>query len=199
MSLLAMQKIADDGRVLDAYQRYLPTTNLSVSAPPLYSSNSRQSFDAALTRLSPSLNWRLDTHGTIGQQVDRLRRDEPLQDWRDDKRRRDEVSKLVEGRKALADVQDELTKVRTVMEQYKIMVKSGLVKDSRVAVQKMKQLRTLEIQYMAKEIDICTSFWLIDDDRWEKFTEQWHQTRPQRLAHFQEEKERGWFDFLKNR
>lgn len=198
MSLLAMQKIAEDGQVLDAYLRYLPTTNLAVSAPPLYS-NTGQPFDVGLTRFSPSLNWQLDTRGFVGDQIDRLRRNEPLKNWRDDKRRRDEVSKLIEGRKALAEVQQELVKVRAVMEQYKIMVKTGLIDDSRTAVEKMKQLRTLEIQYMAKEIDICSSFWLIDENRWLQFSRQWQQTRPIRMKYYEKNQQRGFLDFLKNR
>ncbi|MGE9268927.1 MAG: hypothetical protein ACQKBY_12595 [Verrucomicrobiales bacterium] len=199
MSLLALEEIARDGQVLDTYLRYLPTANLSVSAPPLYNNTGGQSFDVNAIRIGPSLYWNLDTRGSISQQINRLRRNEPLQEWQKDKRRRDEITKLLEGKKALADVQEELAKVRTVMEQYKLMVKAGLVKDARTAVQKMKSLRTLEVQLMAKEIDICTSFWLIDEARWSSFTKQWHQTRPVRLRFLEQNKQSGFFEFLKKR
>ncbi len=47
LNLLALESIAEDGRIIDTYLRYLPRANLNVSAPPLYNNTSGQSFDPA--------------------------------------------------------------------------------------------------------------------------------------------------------
>ncbi len=180
LNLLALERIAEDGQVLDAYLRYLPDANLSVSAPPIYSNSGVQKFDPAAIRLGPSFNWNLDSQGYISQQIDRLKRDAPIKEWRNDKRTREEVGKLFEGKEALTEIQKELAILREAMEVYKKAVKSELVKDPEKAVQAMRRLREKEVRLMAKEIEICSSFWLIDEERWKPITKRWLQTRQNR-------------------
>lgn len=180
LNLLALEQIAEDGRVLDVYLRYLPTANLSVSAPPLYSNNTGQRFDAGEIRLAPSLNWSLDSRGYISRQLRRLKRESPLKQWRKDKRQRDEVKKLFEGKKALTEVQAELSKLRQAMNGYRKAVKMGLIKDPEKAIRTMRRLREREVRLAAKEIEICTSFWLIDESRWSSITKRWLATREAR-------------------
>lgn len=177
LNLLAMEQIAEDGQILDLYLRYLPTPNLSVSAPPLYNSSSGQIFDASGINVGPSLDWNLDTQGSISQQLKRIRSSKTIKDWRKDKRQRDEITKLLEGKKALTEVQTELAKHRQAMEGYRKAVLSGLVKDPRGAIQTMRKLQEIEISLVAKEIEISTSFWLIDETRWTAITRRWLQTR----------------------
>ena len=45
LNLLALEQIAEEGQIAEAYFRYLPRANFSVSAPPLYNNNSSESFD----------------------------------------------------------------------------------------------------------------------------------------------------------
>ncbi len=177
LNLLALEQIAEDGRILDLYLRYLPSPNLSVSAPPLYNSTSGQAFDAANINIGPSLDWNLDTQGAISQQLRRTWADKTIRDWRKDKRQRDEITKLLEGKQALATVQRELAKHRQAMGGYRKAVLSGLVIDPQSAIQTMRKLQEIEIQLTAKEIEICTSFWLIDEERWAPITRRWLQTR----------------------
>ncbi len=180
LNLLALEDISDKGRVLEAYLRYLPRASLSVSAPALYSNTSNDSFDPTLTRLSPAMSWSLDTRGVISQQLHRLKREAPLREWRKDKRQRDEIKKLLEGREALTEIQQELAKLRNAMNGYKQAVSSGLVKDPQHAIQTMRTLREREVRLAAKEIEICSSFWLIDESRWRPITKRWLATRKQR-------------------
>ena len=180
LNLLALEQIATKGRFLDAYLRYLPRVSTSVSAPALFNSNSNTSFDPLLTRINPSLSWSLDTRGSIGSQLDRLKRESPLNDWRDDKRRREEVARLLEGKQALITVQKELKTLRTAMKNYQDIVESGLVSDPELALQNMRNLREQEITLVAREIEICSSFWLIDEQRWKPITKEWLATRDDR-------------------
>jgi len=177
LNLLAMERIAKDARLLETYMRYLPTPNLGVNAPPLYSDSSSGSFDPNAIRFSPSANWRLDTRGTISRQLNRIKREAPMQDWRDDKRRREEIKKLLDGKEALAEVQKELATLRKAVNGYRATVKAGLVKDPENAIRTMRKLREKEIRLAAKEIEICTSFWLIDEQRWDKTTKRWQESR----------------------
>ncbi len=180
LNLLALEQIAEDGRVLEAYLRYLPRANLSVSAPALYSNSSSESFDIKNIRLGPSLFWSLDSRGYISQQIKRLKRENPIKEWRKDKRQRDEVRKLFEGKKALQDVQKELTTLRQAMEGYRQAVRQGLIKDPEKAIRTMRRLREREVRLVAREIEICTSFWLIDESRWKPITKRWLATREAR-------------------
>lgn len=182
LNLLALENIAEDGRILDTYLRYLPTANLSVSAPPLYSNTNGQSFDPANIRLSPSFNWNLDSRGYIGRQLYRIKREQPLRDWRKDRRTREEVKKLFEGKELLIKIKKELTELRAAIEIYKKAVGSGLVKDPQKAVQTMRNLKEKEVRLMAREIEICSTFWLIDEKRWRPITKRWLQTRKQRTT-----------------
>ncbi|MGJ8656190.1 MAG: hypothetical protein ACSHX6_07055 [Akkermansiaceae bacterium] len=182
LNLLALESIAQDGQVLDTYLRYVPSANLSVSAPPLYNNTTNQDFDPALIRLGPSFNWNLDSQGYIGQQLNRIKRDYPLKEWRKDKRTREEVKKLFDGKEALNEVLAELHKVRETVEVYKKAVRTGLVKDPQKAVQTMRALKEKEVRLMAKEIEICSAFWLIDEQRWRPITKRWLQTRKQRAT-----------------
>ncbi len=180
LNLLALEQIAEDGRILDLYLRYLPRPNLSVSAPPLYNSTNRQSFEVGKIRFGPSLNWNLDTQGTIRQQIRRTMADKTIRDWRKDKRQRDEITKLLEGKRALAEVQTELTKHRQAMGGYRKAVLAGLVNDPQGAIQTMRKLQEIEIRLVAREIEISTSFWLIDENRWRPITRRWLETREKR-------------------
>jgi len=198
LNLLAMEQIAEDGKVLEAYLRYLPRANLSVSAPPLYSNNASQSFDIKNTRLGPSVYWSLDSRGYIGQQIRRLKRESPIKEWRKDKRQRDEVRKLFEGKKALTEVQKELFALRQAMEGYRQAVRQGLIKDPEKAIRTMRQLREREVRLVAREIEICTSFWLIDESRWRPITKRWLATRTARAnirdeAIKKKKKKKGFF------
>lgn len=180
LNLLALESIAEDGQVLDVYLRYLPNANLSVSAPPLYNNSGAQSFDPAAIRFGPSLNWNLDSQGYISQQIDRLKRDAPLREWRNDKRTREEVAKLFEGKKALIEIQEELIKLRSAMALYRKAVRDGLITDPEIAVQTMRLLKEKEVRFMAKEIEISSAFWLIDEQRWRPITKRWLETRKTR-------------------
>jgi hypothetical protein len=182
LNLLALENIAEEGRVLETYLRYLPRANLSVSAPPLYNNINNQGFDPALIRLSPSFYWNLDSRGSISRQLDRIKRDRPLQDWRKDKRTREEVKKLFEGKKLLIEIKQELSVLHSAIEVYKTAVRANLVKDPEKAVQTMRQLKEEEVRLMAREIEICSAFWLIDEQRWRPITKRWLQTRKQRTA-----------------
>ncbi|MFK7910521.1 MAG: hypothetical protein AB8F34_07950 [Akkermansiaceae bacterium] len=180
LNLVALEEIAEDGQALESYLRYLPQVNMAVSAPPLYSSTSNSSFDAEAIRLGPSMNWNMDSRGYIGQQIDRLKRNKVIQDWRKDKRRRQEIIKLLEGKEALRDIQQEQGKLNAAIEGYKMAVKSGLVEDPQKAVTTMRKLRERQVRLKAKEIEISTEFWLIDEKRWKPITRRWLQTREQR-------------------
>jgi hypothetical protein len=180
LNILALESIAEDGRILNVYLRYLPRANLSVSAPPLFNNSRGQSFDPAAIRLGPSFNWSLDSRGSIGRQLDRLKRSKPLDDWRKDRRTREEVRKLFEGKQALKEIQEELKNLQQAIELYKKAVRSGLVKDPERAVQTMRGLKGKEVRLMAKEIEICSAFWLIDEQRWTTITKRWLQTRKNR-------------------
>lgn len=180
LNLLALEDIAEKGRFLDTYLRYLPRANLSVTAPPLYNNSQGSSFDPGLIRLSPYLSWSLDSRGSIGRQLDRIKRDSPLRKWRNDKRQREEIKKLLQGKEALSEIQTELAKLQNVITTYKDIVKSGLVEDPEKAIQTMRNLRERQVRLTAKEIEICSTFWLIDEKRWKPITKKWLSTRPAR-------------------
>lgn len=177
LNLLAMEKISKDAKIIDTYLRYFPRPNFNVTAPPLYTDSATNSFDPAAIRLGPSLRWSLDTRGEVGAQLNRIKREQPLADWRDDKRTREEIKKLLDGKRALAEIQDELDKTRLVIRGYRKAVKSSLVADPQKAIATMRKLREKEVRLAAKEIEICTSFWLIDEERWTKTTKRWQESR----------------------
>ena len=191
LNLLALEEIAEDGRVLEAYFNYLPRVNMSVSSPPLYSSYDGNTFDPKLIRTSPSLSWSLDSRGYLGQQIDRLKRSEVIKDWQKDKRRRQEIVRLLEGKEALEEIQLELTKLRAAISTYTEAVAAGLVEDPQNALQKMRTLREREVRLTAREITICTEFWLIDEQRWKPITRRWLQTRVQRTKQREEAQKSG--------
>lgn len=180
LNLLALEEIAEDGNVLDAYMRYLPRANMSVSAPSLYTSYSNTQFDPELIRVGPSLYWSMDSRGYVGQQIDRLKRNKVINDWRKDKRRREEITRLLEGKEALKDVQKELGNLQIAIRGYQKAVKSGLVKDPEMAVKTMRKLRGREVRLKAREIEIYTEFWLIDERRWAPITLRWLETSAER-------------------
>jgi len=100
--------------------------------------------------------------------------------WQKDKRQREEIKKLLEGKEALTEIQAELNKLRKVMASYTDIVRSGLVDDPEQAIQTMRQLREREIRLTAKEIEICSAFWLLDENRWKPITKRWLATREDR-------------------
>jgi len=190
LNLLALEKIAEDGNLLDVYLRYLPRANLNVSAPPIFSNSSNSSFRASDIRLNPSVFWSLDTRGTIGRQIRRLKRSAPITQWRRDKRQRDEVKRLIEGKEALKNTQYEISRLREAVAGYREAVLQGLIKDPQKAIATLRLLREREVRLLANEIEICTAFWLIDESRWKTITQQWLDTREDRanIRNKQEEK-----------
>lgn len=190
LNLLALERISEDAEILDTYLRYFPRPDFNVSAPPLYSDSASSSFDPADIRLGPSLNWSIDTRGTVSEQLNRIKREKPLSDWRKDKRRREEVKKLLDGKDALVEIKAELKKLRAAINGYKKAVQSGLVGDPRKALRTMRSLREREIGLAAKEIEIYTSFWLIDEKRWTKTTQRWQETRKIRAELRKKERKR---------
>ena len=198
LNLLALENIAEEGRVLETYFRYLPRANLSVSAPPLFSNNSSTSFDAADIRLNPSFTWTLDSRGSIGQQLARLKRNKPLDEWQKDKRKREEVAKLFEGKEALIEINQELKKIEQSRALYRKAVRTGLVKDPQKALRAMRGLKEKEVRLLAREIEISTSFWLIDEQRWRKITKRWLQTRPKRSSLRKAKNKNGFKTHYKN-
>lgn len=179
LNLLAIERISEESNIKQAYNRYYPDGFLSVTAPPLFSNNSNQDFRFEDFRLTPSLSWSLDTRDSIGQQIDRIRRDSTIKRWEADKRRQQEVRKLLDGKKALTEVQKEISEVQTEIKEYQSLVSSGNVIDLDLfqSVSEIVGMRSNEITLKAKEIDICTSFWLIDETRWVKTTKKWKRAR----------------------
>jgi hypothetical protein len=182
MNLLALESIANDARLSETMRRYYPTPNLGVTAPPLFSSSSSSSFQLEDFRITPSLNWRLDTRGFISEQVNRIKREKPFRDWALDKRTASEVAKLLEGKRALAEVQKEISLNRKATEEYAEFVSEGLVENIEAAMLKLQQAKEEELALMAKEIDICSSLWFIDERRWKQTTKEWRVFQNERLA-----------------
>jgi len=168
LKILALQELAQEGRIKRAYLRYLPRTFFGVSAPPLYSSGSSRDFDPGDLRLSPGLRWRLDTTDSIGSQIRRLKRDVPLREWSQQRRRRQEVARLLEGKETLKLINEELAKNTRVEEEYRRLVADKLVTSDMLEIARaMKNFRQKEAALRAKKIDIMTSFWLIDEEKWD--------------------------------
>jgi len=46
----------------------------------------------------------------------------------------------------------------------------------------MRRLKEKEVRLMAREIEICSAFWLIDEQRWKPITKRWLETRQQRTT-----------------
>jgi len=103
-------------------------------------------------------------------------------EWRRDKRQRDEVQRLLEGKKALTKTQYELSRLRQAVKGYQEAVLKGLIKDPQKAIGTLRKLREQEIRLLANEIEISTSFWLIDESRWRKITQSWLATREERAG-----------------
>ena len=172
--------MSDNASLRSAYTRYYPTPNLSVTAPTLYSNVEGLEFEIDEIRVGPSLGWRLDTRGTIGRQIRRIKRDKPFEQWTKDKRRTEEVKDLLDGKKALQKVQQEIQKKRTLMKEYREVVNQGLVDDLEAALRQMKSYQREEIALLAEEIEINTSFWLLDEYKWTETTKQWKRIRLER-------------------
>ncbi len=192
MNLLALEELSSNESLRSAYTRYYPTPNLSVTAPSLYSNIEGQEFELEDVRIGPSLGWRLDTRGTIGKQIRRIKRDRPFGDWTKDKRRTEEVKALLDGKKALGEVQKEIQKKRTLMKEYRAVVNQGLVDDLEAALRQMKAYQREEISLLAREIEINTSFWLLDEYKWAETTKQWKRIRLER----EKLKPRAWYKGL---
>jgi len=80
----------------------------------------------------------------------------------------------------LKDVQKELGNLQVAIRGYQKAVKSGLVKDPEMAVKTMRKLRGREVRLKAREIEIYTEFWLIDERRWAPITLRWLETSAER-------------------
>ena len=135
--------------------------------------------------------WSMDSRGYVGQQIDRLKRNAVIKDWRKDKRRREEIVRLLDGKQALGDVQGELNTLQVAIKGYQKAVKSGLVEDPEMALKTMRKLRERQIRLKAKEIQIYTEFWLIDEHRWKQITQRWLETSYQRTKQREEAQKRG--------
>ncbi len=133
----------------------------------------------------------MDSRGYVGRQIDRLKRNKVITDWRKDKRRREEIIRLLEGKQALTDILEELGKLQVTIRGYQKAVQSGLVDDPEKAVRTMRKLREREVSLKAKEIEIYTEFWLIDEYRWKPITARWLQTSAQRKKQREEAQKRG--------
>lgn len=118
--------------------------------------------------------------------------------WDRDRRRDQEVAKLVDGKNALAEVKQELATVIRAKEEYQKLVKAGLVKDFEKAVATMRRLREKEIMLRAREIEISTSFWLIDEQRWTKITKEWRAARKIRAERLEQQIDQREKKFFKN-
>ena len=174
LKMAALRELATDGRIAETYLRYLPRPSFGVSAPALYSSGNSQSFDPSLTRISPSLSWRLDTRGDISRQIKRLKTQKTYQTWQDDHRRRDEISQLLQGREALREVRTEKARFQKMKAQYRKLLESGMIPpDAPDTFDTLIGFARTEIALRAKEEDLITSFWLIDDSRWSQSDLPW--------------------------
>jgi len=166
--------MADDGRIREAYIRYLPSPSLTVSAPSVYSNTSNTDFNVNDIILSPRLSWRLDTTGTIGQQIKRLKREKPIQEWERQRRIKSEVQKLYQGKKALLDAENELVQIEQAKREYISLVREGLAGQStEVIFEKLQSLYREEIELNAEIISISTSFWLLDEQWWTNHKTPW--------------------------
>lgn len=174
LKILALKELGEQGRLTQAYLRYLPRASLGVNAPPLYSNSSSQGFQAENIRINPSLNWSLDTRGLIGEQIRRLKRNKPLEKWEKDRRRRDEVRKLLEGRKMLAKVENQLSKTKKLQKEYTQLIKKGLISNNaQKNFTNFKKLYQKQVELRAQKIEISSEFWLLDEAYWSKFGTPW--------------------------
>lgn len=184
LNLLALEKFRDDNQIKELHSRYLPDAFLSVSAPPLFTTDSNRRFRINDFRLSPSLSWNLDTRDSIGKQIDRFRREAGIRKWEKDKRRKSEIKKLLDGRRSLKEVLQALRDNKIERREYIDLINSGdminLTLES--GTQTLSELKRTEIELTAKKIDLCTSFWLIDETRWKKITTKWKKIRLEQEA-----------------
>ena len=180
LNLFALEVLAEDQELVSAYLRYLPRPNISLSAPPLFSSNESRQFRLEEFRLSPSLNWSLDTTGAISSQIRRIKRNKPSEKWEADKRLASEVKMLLDGKKALKEVREELVDLRRLKSDYTTALKAGLIDEPHQALTRWKEFRQQEIALIAREVEICTSFWLIDDSKWKSTTTLWRELQVKR-------------------
>ena len=66
-----------------------------------------------------------------------------------------------------------------------------------VVEQKIIQMREQEASLRAKEIDISTSFWLLDETRWRTITKNWKKVRLKQEA--ERRKARGKIPFFRKK
>ena len=66
------------------------------------------------------------------------------------------------------------------MKEYREVVNQGLVDDLEAALRQMKSYQREEIALLAEEIEINTSFWLLDEYKWTETTKQWKRIRLER-------------------
>lgn len=188
LNLLALSEMAEDQGIYSAYHRYIPNPYIGLSAPALYNDSTGFAFEPSEFRITPSLSWSLDTRGSISSQIKRLKRNKPTEKWAKDKRVVAEIKKLLDGKKALINVNKELADIRSLMQDYESALKERLIDEPYLALEKWKEFKEIEIGLLAKKIDICTSFWLIDERRWRQTTKQWRKAQVQRELR---EKKRG--------
>lgn len=199
LNLLAIESIADKARVKDLYARYLPDFFLNVSAPALFQSNSNSDFRFEDIRLSPSFSWSLDTRNSIGNAIDRHNREANIRQWSKEKRRSDEISRLLEGKAAIANLERELSDHAVETKEYQELVKSGDLYqvDIRKVISDFIVLKEAEISMRAKIIDISTSFWLLDEHRWGSVSKEWKRIRLRQEA--ERRKKRGKIPFFRKK
>ena len=178
LKLLAMQEMEEESEIRNAYLRYLPRPNLTASAPSLYSNTGNADFSAGDIRLSPSASWRLDTTGTIGNQIRRLKRNKPYEDWEKSRRIKAEVKTLLDGRNAFIETEQEIKNVQLAKKQYIELIRDGLVEqDSETIMGNLQNLHVEEISLNAKIIEISSSYWLLDESWWSKHQRPWKKSK----------------------
>lgn len=187
LSVMAMEDLAEQGRFRDTYMRYLPRVNFNVSTPPLFTDTDGFQFDVDDVRLSSSANWRLDTRGDIGRQLERLKRNKYVNDWRRDRRQDEEVKNLLEGIEQLREVQENRRKLEEAKEFYIEWLSVESSQNPQSLIEGVTRVRELELSLREEEIKIFTEFWLFDEKNWDELVDRWVGGREKRLERIDKE------------
>jgi len=174
LKLVALQEVGNDQDLRELYLRYLPRPTLSASAPSIFSNTSNNDFDVGEVALNPGASWRLDTTGTIGQQIKRLKRERPIDEWEKEKRVQSEVQTLLKGRKRLQEAEKEIKAIRSAKKDYIMLVQDNLLdQEIDTILTNLQRLTTQEIALNSEIISISSGYWLIDEAWWTKHQRPW--------------------------
>ena len=174
MKLLALRDMGNENAIRNAYLDYLPRPSLTTSAPAIYSNTSDSNFSIKSIIINPRVSWQLDTTGSIGQQIKRLKRNKPFEDWEKSQRIEGEVRKLREGKKRLEEVEKELSEIKIAKQQYLELVRKNLVDhDVEKMLKTLEGLHTEEITLTAEAITISSTYWLMDEKWWSNHERPW--------------------------